>query len=214
MLTLVVGSKNYSSWSLRPWLALRAAGIPFEDIVVPLDRPETKAEIARHSPSGRVPVLRDGELVVWDSLAIIEYAAERFPEAHLWPADRAARAVARSVSAEMHAGFQALRAHLPMNLKRTPAPRDLPAEAEADIARVEEIWRACRARGTGPFLFGAFSGADAMYAPVVTRFETYRVPVDPEIRAYMDAILGLPAYREWRDAALAEPWASAKWDAV
>jgi glutathione S-transferase len=214
MLTLVVGSKNYSSWSLRPWLALRAAGIPFEDIVVPLDRPETKAEIARHSPSGRVPVLRDGELVVWDSLAIIEYAAERFPEAHLWPADRAARAVARSVSAEMHAGFQALRAHLPMNLKRTPAPRDLPAEAEADIARVEEIWRACRARGAGPFLFGAFSGADAMYAPVVTRFETYRVPVDPEIRAYMDAILGLPAYREWRDAALAEPWASAKWDAV
>ena len=214
MLTLVVGSKNYSSWSLRPWLALRTAGIPFEDVVVPLDRPETKAEIARHSPSGRVPVLRDGELVVWDSLAIIEYAAERFPEAHLWPADRAARAVARSVSAEMHAGFQALRAHLPMNLKRTPAPRDLPAEAEADIARVKEIWRACRARGTGPFLFGAFSGADAMYAPVVTRFETYRVPVDPEIRAYMDAILGLPAYREWREAALAEPWASAKWDAV
>ena len=214
MLTLVVGAKNYSSWSLRAWLALRAAGIEFGEVVIPLDRPETKAEIARRSPSGRVPVLRDGDLTVWDSLAIIEYAAERFPEARLWPADRISRATARSVSAEMHAGFQALRAQLPMNLKRPPAPRGLTAEAEADIARVKEIWRACRAGRTGPYLFGAFSGADAIYAPVVTRFETYRVPVDPETRAYMDAILGLPAFREWREAALAEPWASAKWDAV
>src|SRR5919202_2492675 len=121
VLTLVVGAKNYSSWSLRAWLALRVAGIAFDEVVIPLDRPETKAEIARHSPSGRVPVLRDGDLRVWDSLAIIEYAAERFPDSRLWPADRIMRATARSVAAEMHAGFQALRAHLPMNLKRRPA---------------------------------------------------------------------------------------------
>ena len=214
MLTLVVGAKNYSSWSLRAWLALRVAGIAFDEVVIPLDRPVTKAEIARHSPSGRVPVLRDGDLRVWDSLAIIEYAAERFPDSRLWPADRIMRATARSVAAEMHAGFQALRAHLPMNLKRRPAARELTAEVEADIGRVKEIWRTCRTRRTGPFLFGAFSGADAMYAPVVARFETYRVPVDPATRAYMDAVLGLAAFREWREAALAEPWASAKWDAV
>ena len=215
-LTLVLGNKNYSSWSMRPWLALRAAGISFDELVIPLDRPETAEQIARYSPSGRVPALLDADLTVWDSLAIIEYAAERFPQARLWPAAREARAIARSASAEMHSGFQALRAHLPMNLKRKPAARALTPEVERDVARIVAIWRDCRTQfgAGGPFLFGAFSAADAMFAPVVTRFDTYAVPVDGETRAYMDAILGHPAFQEWRRAALAEPWASEKYDAV
>ena len=201
---------------MRPWLALRAAGISFDELVIPLDRPETAEQIARYSPSGRVPALLDGDLTVWDSLAIIEYAAERFPAARLWPEAHEARAVARSVSAEMHSGFQALRAHLPMNLKRKPAARALTPEAETDARRVMAIWRDGRTRfGTGgPFLFGAFSAADAMFAPVVTRFDTYAVPIEGETRAYMDAVLGHPAFQEWRRAALAEPWAIAKYDAL
>ncbi|ACA17560.1 Glutathione S-transferase domain [Methylobacterium sp. 4-46] len=208
MPTLVIANKVYSSWSLRPWLALRHAGIPFDEVLIPLDQPDTRARILAHSPAGRVPVLIDGEVTVWESLAILEYAAERWPEAGIWPGERAARAHARAISAEMHSGFQALCAALPMNLGRRYAARDRGPAVAADFARVTAIWRDARARfgAGGPFLFGAFSGADAMFAPVVTRLDTYAVAVDPEVRAYMEAVLGLPALAAWREAALREPW--------
>lgn len=204
---LIVASKRYSSWSLRPWLAMRVAGAPFEEQVIILRQPDTKAEIARYSPSGVVPVLRDGDLTVWDSLAIIEYVAERFPAAGLWPSDAAARAVARSVSAEMHAGFQALRMACPMNLGMRFAARDRGEAVDAAVARVCAIWRGLREKhaASGPFLFGAFTAADAMYAPVVCRLDGYSIPVDDVCRAYMDAVLALPAFQEWRAAGLKEP---------
>jgi glutathione S-transferase len=208
MPTLVIANKTYSSWSLRPWLMLRQAGIAFDEVVIPLGQPDTRERILAHSPAGRVPVLIDEAITVWDSLAILEYAAERWPAAGIWPAGREARAHARSIAAEMHSGFQALRGALPMNLGRRYGTRDRGAAVAADVARIGAIWREARDRfgAGGPFLFGAFSGADAMYAPVVTRFDTYAVPVDPVCRAYMDAILSLPAFTAWRDAALQEPW--------
>src|SRR3954468_19059106 len=171
---LVIGNKNYSSWSLRPWIALKTLGFEFEERRIPLYGAGSKAAILEHSPAGKVPILIDGAITVWDSLAIIEYLAERFPEAGLWPADAAVRAHARSVSAEMHSGFQALRNECPMNLHRPVRPVALSADAKANIARVEEIWRECRARygAGGPFLFGRFGGVDAMFAPVVTRLHT------------------------------------------
>jgi glutathione S-transferase len=206
--TLVVGSKNYSSWSLRPYLALAHTGAPFEEVVIALDAPDTAANIARYSPSGRVPLLRHGALSVWDSLAICEYLAELFPRAQLWPADRTARAVARSVSAEMHSSFAALRTHCTMNIRaRKPGVGlDQPGVAQ-DVARVKQLWTECRQRygAGGPFLFGAFSIADAMYAPVVTRFVTYGVPFDAGLAAYRDAVLGLPAMQAWTRASEAEP---------
>jgi glutathione S-transferase len=206
--TLVVGSKNYSSWSLRPYLALAHTGAPFVEVVIALDAPDTAASIARHSPSGRVPLLRHGELRVWDSLAICEYLAELFPEAQLWPADRAARAVARSVSAEMHSGFAALRTHCTMNIRaRKPGVGlDQPGVAQ-DVARIQQLWTQCRqGHGAGgPFLFGAFSIADAMFAPVVTRFVTYGVEWEAGLAAYRDAVLALPGMQAWTRAALAEP---------
>jgi glutathione S-transferase len=212
-LTLYVGNKNYSSWSLRPWLALRHAGAPFSEVVIPLDQPGTRAAIGAQSPSGRVPLLAHGELRIWESLAICEYLAELFPAARLWPEDRAARAVARAVSCEMHAGFATLRHHLPMDIRnRRPAAAQR-AAAAADIARVTEIWRDCRAQfgaaganGPGPFLFGGFSIADAMFAPVATRFVTYDVPLEGEPAAYVAALSDWPPMREWRAAATAEPW--------
>jgi glutathione S-transferase len=207
-LTLVVGSKNYSSWSLRPYLALAHTGQPFQEVVVALDAPDTAANIARHSPSGRVPVLRHGALSIWDSLAICEYLAETFPAARLWPEDKAARAVARAVTAEMHSGFAALRQNLPMNIRarRAGQGHDAPGVKD-DIRRVLALWSECRARygQGGPFLFGAFSIADAFYAPVVTRFVTYGVELDAGAAAYRDAVLGLPAMRRWVEAAAAEP---------
>ncbi|WP_029011086.1 glutathione S-transferase family protein [Azospirillum halopraeferens] len=208
-ITLVLGNKAYSSWSLRPWLALKRTGVPFAEVVIPLRRPETKGAILEHSPAGKVPVLRHGDRTVWDSLAIIEYLAETFPSARLWPEDANARAVARAVSAEMHSGFQALRKALPMDLKARHPGRTFDAEVEADIARIRSLWEDCRRRfgADGPFLFGRFSAADAMYAPVVTRFDTYAVTLDPVSRAYADAILTLPEMREWTAAAMAEPWA-------
>ena len=206
-LTLVIGNKNYSSWSLRPWLAMRAAGIAFEEVVIPLYQAESKAALLAHSPAGKVPVLRHGDRVVWDSLAIIEYLAETLA-AGLWPENPAARALARAVSAEMHAGFAALRAAMPMNLRDQPSRPAGSDAVAADIERVTAIWRDCRTRfGAGaPFLFGAFSAADAMYAPVVTRFRTYGVALDPTCRAYADAVLALPAFLEWQRAARQEPW--------
>jgi len=205
-LTLVIGNKSFSSWSLRPWLALKQIGLPFREVLVLLRRPQTKAEILRYSPSGKVPYLTDGSLGVWDSLAILEYLNELKPEAGLWPSDRGARAVARAGSAEMHSGFPALRQHLSMDLKRKPARGEWPSEATADIERVRAIWTECRQRfgSAGPFLFGGFTAADAMYAPVVTRFHRYGVSLDRELEAYRDAVLALAAMREWIDAAQKE----------
>ena len=200
---LYVGSKRLSSWSLRPYLALAQTGAPFETIVILLDQPETKGEIAKVNPAGRVPVLHDGDLVVWDSLAICEYAHERF--GGLWPADRAARARARAVSAEMHAGFAALRRDMPMDLvAKKPGVGHTPA-ALADAARVQAIWREALDRSGGPFLFGAFSIADAMFAPVTTRFRTYGVALDAQLQAYSDAIAALPAMQAWQRDAASEP---------
>jgi glutathione S-transferase len=208
MRTLVIGNKNYSSWSLRPWLAMRQAGIAFEELLIPLDEPGSKAAILEHSPAGKVPVLKEGAVTVWESLAILEYLAETCPEAGLWPPDPAARAHARAISAEMHAGFQALRNACPMNMRKRFAARERGADVARDVARVVAIWRDCRQRfgRGGPFLFGAFTAADAMYAPLVSRFHSYSIAVDPDTEAYMDAVMGLPAFDEWRQAGIAEPW--------
>jgi glutathione S-transferase len=216
-LTLVIGNKNYSSWSMRPWVALRAAGIAFDEVLIPLYTGAVgKQRILDFAPSGKVPILVDGDVTVWDSLAIIEYAAERFPEAKLWPQDRAGRAHARSISAEMHSGFAALRNECGMNLHRPVGAIDLSADARADIARVQQIWTDCRRRygKQGPFLFGAVGGADAMFAPVVHRFRTYAIEVEPEVRDYMEAMLALPALQEWTRAALAETIIIEKFETV
>lgn len=207
-LTLIIGNKAYSSWSLRPWLALRQAGLSFAETVIPLRQPETRAQILVHSPSGKVPCLIDGDRVIWDSLAICEYVAELAPAAGLWPADPHARAVARSVSAEMHSGFVALRNAMSMDLKVDRNGQGMTPDSAADIARVQALWADCRARfgQGGPFLFGGFTIADAMFAPVVTRLVTYGVAVEAGTRAYMDAVLALPAMQEWTAAAKAEPW--------
>jgi len=206
-LTLVIGNKNYSSWSMRPWLALKAAGIAFDEVQIPLYTGEAdKQRILKFTPSGKVPVLVDGDIMVWDSLAIIEYAAEKFPAARLWPEDLASRAHARSISAEMHSGFAALRNECGMNLHRPIGAKALSMEARADIARIQQSWGECRQRygKLGPYLFGAFSGADAMYAPVVHRFRTYAIDVTPAVRDYMAAMTALPAFQDWTRAGLAE----------
>lgn len=214
-LRLVIGNKNYSSWSMRPWLALRASNVPFEEAFIPLYTGEAdKARILAFSGAGKVPILVDGEVTVWDSLAIIEYVAERFPEKKLWPEAPAVRAHARSISAEMHSGFAALRNECGMNLRRPVRAIALSDEARANISRVQEIWTECRARYGGPFLFGAFSAADAMFAPVVHRFRTYAIPVTPEAQAYMDTMMALAAFREWTDGALAEKLVIEKFETV
>lgn len=207
-LHLVIANKNYSSWSLRPWLAMTVAGLSLTETLIPLDMPETAANIRKHSKAGRVPVLHHGDLVIWDSLAILEYLAERFPEKRLWPANPAARAMARSVSAEMHSGFQALRNACPMNLRRPRKKVPMTAAALDNVARIEDLWRECRDRHgrDGPFLFGQFSVADAMYAPVATRFDTFDIDVMDDTRAYMAAIMDTPAFQRWKSAALQETW--------
>ena len=207
-LVLVIGNKNYSSWSLRPWLAMRQANIPFSEKFLRLFDTEWDAAVASVSKAKKVPVLIDGDLSVWDSLAILEYLAERFPEAGIWPDDVRARAVARSVAAEMHSGFFGLRGALSMNLRRAPSPVALDDAARTDIARVQEIWRDCRAAygADGPFLFGRFSAADAMFAPVTRRFLTFQIDMDDNAQAYCEAISNLPAMQEWTAAALAESW--------
>jgi len=205
--TIILGNKNYSSWSLRPWLALKQTGAPFDEVVIPLSESTTKPEILRHSPSGKVPLLKRGDLAVWDSLAICEYLAETFPEAQLWPADPNARAVARSISAEMHSGFAALRQHYPMNMRSSFPGRQPTQEAQADVIRIGALWRDARLRfgAGGPFLFGAFSIADCMYAPVVSRFRTYKLELEEVTQAYCDAVWALPAMQEWLVAATDEP---------
>jgi glutathione S-transferase len=202
---LYVGNKNYSSWSLRAWLPMRHLGLAFEEEVLPLDLPESKKQILARSPSGRVPCLVDGDLVIWDTLAIGEYLAEKHP---LWPEDRGARATARAISAEMHAGFAALRRELPMNVRAEGRRVTPSAEAKADIARIVAIWNDTRARfgKNGPFLFGAFSLADAFYAPVATRMRTYGVALEGHARAWVDTVLAMPAMKEWAEAAKKESW--------
>jgi len=215
-LKLAIGNKNYSSWSMRPWLALRANDIPFVETLIPLytDNPADKEQILSFSRAGKVPVLVDGDTTVWDSLAIIEYIAERYPEVKLWPDDAAARAHARSVCAEMHSGFVPLRSECGMNLHRPIRPVTLSADAKANVARIEEIWRECRARhsANGPFLFGRFGAADAMYAPVVQRFRSYAIDVAPDTKAYMETMMALPAFQEWTREGLAETLVIAKFE--
>ena len=206
-LTLAIGNKNYSSWSMGPWMALKATGIAFDEVVIPLyTGAADKQRILDFTRSGKVPALVDGNITVWDSLAIIEYAAERFPEAHLWPQDVASRAHARAISAEMHSGFMALRNECGMNIHRPIRSISLSDDAKDNIARIQQIWTECRAKygGQGPYLFGAFTGADAMYAPVIHRFRTYAIEVTPTVRAYMDTMLANAAFQEWTKAALAE----------
>ncbi len=210
--TIILGNKAYSSWSLRGWLLLKRSGAAFEEVVVPLFRPGFKAAILAHSPSGRVPALVAGELTIWDSLAIAEYLHECYPEAGLWPEDPRVRAVARAVTAEMHAGFATLRERLPMDLKREPlAPGEIDTSTGAlgaEIARIAEIWTDCRSRapGGGPFLFGEFGAADAFYAPVATRLRSYGVALEGTAAAYRDALLAWPDLVAWTEAAQAEPW--------
>jgi glutathione S-transferase len=208
-LTLVIGNLNYSSWSLRPWLAMKQAGLAFDEVRIALNRPDTKANILRYSPSGRVPCLIDGALVVWDSMAICEYVNERYCGGGLWPVDVTRRARARSVAAEMHSGFAALRTHLPMDIRGRYPERGATARARtdvaADIARVRSLWTECLAASGGPFLFGSFSIADAFFAPVVTRFRTYAVELEPPLASYSEAVFALPPMQQWVTAAAGEP---------
>lgn len=207
-LTLVIGNKNYSSWSMRPWIAMRVAGIAFNEIVIPLFEAGSRERVLAISETGKVPALADGDIHVWESLAILDYLAETFPNVGLWPTDAKARAHARAIAAEMHAGFRALRRHCPMNMWRPVKARALTPEALADVRRIDAIWTGCRAcyGEGGPFLFGQFGAADAMYAPVVSRLHTYAIEIGPVAQAYMRAVMALPAWEEWRAAALAEPW--------
>ena len=206
--TLYIGNKNYSSWSLRGWLMLKESGLAFDEVLIPLDQPNTKTELLRLSPSGRVPALKHGELTVWDSLAIGEYLAEICSDKQLWPADPAVRAVARSISAEMHSGFAALRDHCPMNIRSSFPNRGVTPEVQSDINRITSLWREQRrklAPEAGPFLFGHFTVTDAMFAPVVSRFRTYRIDLDELCQAYADAVWALPSYKAWQEAAGHEP---------
>src|SRR3954468_2329327 len=211
---LVIGNKNYSSWSFRPWIAMKVAGIPFDEEVISLYVEGSREKILKHSPAGKVPILIDGDAHVWESLAILEYLAEKFPAGGLWPADQAARAHARAISTEMHAGFGALREECGMSFWRPPAKRALSDAAKANVARVPEIWTNARAKygAGGPFLFGKFSAADAMYAPVAQRFVAYDIDVSAPVKAYMHAMTGLPAWKEWRRAALRETWVIPKFE--
>ena len=203
-LTLIIGNKNYSSWSLRPWLAMKQAGIDFTEIRIALDTPTTYQEIRRYSPAGKVPVLLHNQLTVWDSLAICEYVAECAPS--LWPQDRIARAVARSVSAEMHSGFINLRQNMPMDCRSRQCVIGINPALQADIDRITSIWHECRQQfgAGGDFLFGQFSIADAMFAPAVSRFITYGVQLDSVAQAYATAICELPAMQAWVEAAICE----------
>ena len=204
-LTLIIGNKNYSSWSLRPWLAMKQSGIEFLEVCIPLDTPTTQQEILKYSAAGKVPILKHGELTIWDSLAICEYVAELFPQANLWTQDIAKRAIARCVSAEMHSGFSNLRQHLPMNCRARLAGKGI-QPAQVDINRITTIWRECREKfmNEGDFLCGTFTIADAMFAPVASRIVTYDVKLDPISSAYVEQIYALPAMQEWLKAASLE----------
>jgi glutathione S-transferase len=205
-LHLIIGNKNYSSWSFRPWLAMKATGVAFDETVISLEAQDFKTRVTALSGAGKVPVLVDGDIRVWESLAILEYLAEKFAAAGLWPKDAGARAHARAIASEMHAGFVPLRRQLPMNMWRPVKARAHDADAASDAMRIDAIWNECLSKYGGPFLFGAFGAADAMYAPVVSRFHTYAVEIGDASRAYMRAAMALPAWHEWREAARRETW--------
>lgn len=213
-LHLIIANKAYSSWSMRPWIAMKAQGLAFRETVICLDQPDTAARIKAFSAAGKVPVLQHGDVTVWDSLAILEYLAETFPGKNWWPADRAQRAVARAISAEMHSGFTNLRSNMPMNVRKTLPGVGHNEAVEADVARISAIWRDTRAKygAGGAFLFGTFTNADAMFAPVATRLKTYVVKLDADAQAYADALLAHPAVREWYISAAGEPWVIAKYE--
>lgn len=208
MLQLVIGNKAYSSWSLRPWLLLQQFGIPFEEVLIPLYAPDTASQILRYSPTGKVPCLLDGPIQVWESIAICEYLAERYPEHAMWPRDIAQRAEARALAAEMHAGFGALRTHHPMNVRKVKPARPLRPDVANELNRFGAMVADLRGRfaAHGPFLMGEFSILDAMYAPVATRCRTYSLPLPPAAQAWVDHVLALPAMQNWFAAAQAEPW--------
>lgn len=213
-ITIVLANKNYSSWSLRGWLALELTGAKYDEVVIPLGEPDTQANIAPYSPSGKLPALIDGDIRVWESLAIVEYLADRFPDAGLWPVDRRARATARTICAEMHAGYGALRRDLPMNIRgHEPEATPSPA-ARADADRILGIWRACRRDfgRDGDFLFGPPSAADAFFAPVVSRFLTYSVPLDRMTEAYCRTIMAWEPMARWCESARAEPWVKPEYE--
>ncbi len=209
---LFIANQLHSSWSLRPWMLMTALDIPFEQSVIPMYLPDSKARMLDVSPTGKVPCLVDGEIKIWESLAILEYLHERFPGRGVWPADQKARAHARAASSEMHAGFQALRQACPMNLGKRFAAKDLSSDVANNVRRLEGLWSEARVHfgerssHAGPFLYGAFCAVDAMFAPVVTRLDTYQIRVSPQTRRYMDAVLTHPAFVAWRQQALAEPW--------
>jgi len=213
-LHLIIGNKTYSSWSMRPWLAMKAQGLTFKETVLPLYEPGGPEKIKAYSAAGKVPILIHGGIKVWESLAILEYLADAYYDKPFWPADPHARAVARAVSSEMHAGFQPLRQAMSMNLRKTFPAGNPSAEVKDNIARIQAMWNECRAQfgAGGPFLFGAFSNADAMYAPVVTRFKTYSVELEPVSRAYSDAILNHPAVKQWYAEAAQEKWVIEKFE--
>jgi len=207
-ITIYLGNKNYSSWSLRAWLMLRRVGQEFDEVVIPLRENETRETILRYSPSGKVPALHHKGVVIWDSLAIGEFLAETYTKAGLWPRDAEKRAHARSISAEMHAGFPDLRRTMPMNMRSSFPGHEITPEAQADINRITAIWRDCRTHfgADGDFLFGDFTIADAMFAPVVSRLKTYGVALDNGPRSYADAVWNLPDFQKWYEAAHNEPW--------
>ncbi len=205
-LHLIIGNKNYSSWSFRPWIAMQATGIAFRETVVPFDEPNHNQHFAEFSPSKRVPVLQHGDLTVWESMAIMEYVAELFPDAGLWPEDSVARAKARAVSHEMHGGLGGLRSECPMNMRRELRAIDVSDAVRSDVKRIEGIWRECLDASGGPFLFGKFSNADAMYAPVVNRLRVYELSADDYVDAYSKTMMKLPSWQEWEAAGRAEPW--------
>jgi glutathione S-transferase len=215
-LKLILANKAYSSWSLRPWILLAQLKIPFEEVVIPMNQPETRATMLKYAPTGKCPSLQDGKIAVWESLATIEYIAEAYPEKPVWPKGKAARAHARSLASEMHAGFTALRQACPTNFRRPVRAIPLHDEVKADVARIEAAWAQARAtfgRG-GPFLFGRFSAADAMFAPVVNRFHVYDVPVSSPTRDYMETIMALPVWKAWVADAHAEPWRIEHYEAI
>lgn len=206
MVRLYIGNKNYSSWSLRPWLGMKVAGLPFEEVLVPFDMAAGNPKFAAFSPTGKVPVLEDGDVSVWESLAILDHMARKHPDAGLWPLDAEQRSQAMAMSCEMLSSFLQLRNDCPMNMRRERAKVAVSAGLAKDVARVEELWASCLDASGGPFLFGRFSVADAMYAPVVNRLDVYGFDVSPVTQAYMDTMKALTAWKEWEAAGRAEPW--------
>lgn len=206
-LHLIIANQNYSSWSFRPWLLMSVKGIPFECELRPFDEANQMRDFFEFSPTGKVPVLQHQQRTVWESMAIMEYLAELYPDRGLWPKDSAQRAYARSIANEMHAGFPGLRGHCPMNMRREPGRlANLPEQVDKDVARIESIWEDCLRQSGGPYLFDEFCIADAMYAPVVNRLHVYQLSEHPAVSQYSSAMTALPAWQQWEAAGRAEPW--------